>query len=239
MKKYIVIGNATEWCFYSWYEEIKNNRNLVFINDEVPALRNGLARFFCKFHYSQKMNKKINFPGKFIWYRSFARIMNIDFESDDEYILCVYDWSRLSRDFNFFKYLKKHCKNIKIAYLFSNIASISGAKMYGILTMLKANFDYVFAFDKMDAGKYGFSYFPLIYTGVNCQESCPCNVDLFYVGQAKDPARYDKLIEIFEQAQREKLKCDFNIVGVAEENGRFDAIGHETFDDGTGTRCAT
>ena len=223
--KYIVIGNAVEWCKASWYEEIKTNKNLYFLNETIPHLPNRFLRKICNVHYSQKLNKRFNFAGKRIWYKAFSKSLGIKFD-DEEYILLVYDWSRLSRDFNFFTYLRKKCKKLKIVYLFTNIAAISGAKMYGVLDELSGVFDKVFAFDPKDAERYGFDYFPLIYTGVNPQEKESCDTDLFYVGQAKDSERYRMLIDVFEKAQNEGLTCDFNIVGVPEEKQKYPELIH-------------
>lgn len=224
--KYIVIGNAVEWCKASWYEEIKTNKNLYFLNEITPYLPNRFLRKICNVHYSQKLNKRFNFPGKRIWYKAFSKSLGIEFDDKEEYVLIVYDWSRLSRDFNFFAYLKKKCRRLKIVYLFTNIAAISGARMYGVLDELTGVFDKVFAFDPKDAERYGFDYFPLIYTGVNPQEKKSCDTDLFYIGQAKDPARYQMLIDIFEKAQKEGLTCDFNIVGVPEEKQKYPELIH-------------
>lgn len=224
--KYIVIGNAAEWCKASWYEEIKTNKNLYFLNETTPHLPNRFLRKICNVHYSQKLNKRFNFPGKRIWYKAFSKSLGIEFDDEEEYVLIVYDWSRLSRDFNFFAYLKKKCRRLKIVYLFTNIAAISGARMYGVLDELTGVFDKVFAFDPKDAERYGFDYFPLIYTGVNPQEKKSCDTDLFYIGQAKDPARYQMLIDIFEKAQKEGLTCDFNIVGVPEEKQKYPELIH-------------
>ena len=224
--KYIVIGNAVEWCKASWYEEIKTNKNLYFLNETTPHLPYRFLRKICNVHYSQKLNKRFNFPGKRIWYKAFSKSLGIEFDGEEEYVLIVYDWSRLSRDFNFFAYLKKKCRRLKIVYLFTNIAAISGARMYGVLDELTGVFDRVFAFDPKDAERYGFGYFPLIYTGVNPQEKESCDTDLFYIGQAKDPARYQMLIDIFEKAQKEGLTCDFNIVGVPEEKQKYPELIH-------------
>lgn len=224
--KYIVIGNAVEWCKASWYEEIKTNKNLYFLNETIPHLPNRFLRKICNVHYSQKLNKRFNFPGKRIWYKAFSKSLGIEFDDEEKYVLIVYDWSRLSRDFNFFAYLKKKCRRLKIVYLFTNIAAISGARMYGVLDELTGVFDRVFAFDPKDAERYDFDYFPLIYTGVNPQEKESCDTDLFYIGQAKDPARYQMLIDIFEKAQKEGLTCDFNIVGVPEEKQKYPELIH-------------
>ncbi len=215
--KYIVIGNTAEWCEASWHEEINSNCDLLFYNSITPL--SGAAARLCEIHFSQKLNKRVNFPGKFIWYRMLAKGFGIDTDSKNNYVLIVYDWSRISRDFGFFNYLRRSIKNIKIVYLFTNIVSMSGASFYGITERLKDHFDIVFAFDRQDSERYGFEYFPLIYTGVRPEKKENINNDLFYVGQAKD--RYEQLISIYEHAKAEGLSCDFNIVGVPPDKQKY------------------
>lgn len=220
MVRYIVVGNTSEWCKASWEQEIKTNSEMVFCNDKVPYSGNAFIKRLCEAHYSQKLNKKRNFFGKSIWYRNMAQTLGIDFAGEN--ILIMYDWSRISRDFSFLEYLRKRCKKIKIVYLFTNVVRASGAQLYQMIDKLKKNYDAVFAFDKKDAKKYNFDYFPLIYTGMTTDEPQQYLSDLFYVGQAKD--RYEQLLYIFEKAQKEGLICNFNIVGVPEDKQRYAEI---------------
>ena len=100
--------------------------------------------------------------------------------------------------------------------MFTNVARISGASDHNLLDELTFTYDIVFAFDKLDSKKYGFNYNPLIYTAKlpETNESSIKDSDLFYIGLAKD--RLSVLLEIFEKAKKQGLKCDFNIVGVPD-----------------------
>lgn len=222
MKQYYVLGNGTEWCYYSWKGVLDKDNSIHFFNETVPFDGPGVLKFLCFTHYSQRFNAKRRLPFKKVWYKRILRGLNIDAENEN--YLIVYDRNRLLYDLGFFKFIRKKRPGIKVYYLFSNIVKYTGARNMGILESLNLYFDKVFAFDRTDAVKYHFSYFPLIYTrSVSMNNKVP-EYDLFYIGKAKD--RYDQLIRVFEKAQEERLKCDFNIVDVPKEKQLYCDIIH-------------
>lgn len=224
MKQYYILGNGTEWCYYSWKGVLDVDKSIHFFNDKVPFSGSRFLKLLCQVHYALRYNKKHRLPFKRIWFNRILAKLDID-ERKENYLI-VYDRSRLLFDLSFFEYIREKKPGIKIAYLFSNIVKYTGANDWGILDKLKANFDKVFAFDKTDADKYGFSYSPLIYTKCVPMDNKNPVFDLFYVGKAKD--RFNQLIKVFEKAQAEGLKCDFNIVGVPKEEQLYsDAIHYD------------
>ena len=222
MKQYYVLGNGSEWCYYSWKGALDSDSSIHFFNEAIPFKGSKFHKFLCLAHYSQGLNNKMRLPFKKVWYERILRRLNID--PKNENFLIVYDRNRLLFDLNFFEFLRRKLPGIKIYYLFSNIVKYTGAIKMGILHDLNKHFDKVFAFDKTDAEKYSFSYFPLIYTkSVPMGNSAP-EYDLFYIGKAKD--RYEQLIRVFEKAQEEGLKCDFNIVEVPKEKQIYEDLIH-------------
>lgn len=219
MKKYIILGNTSEWCYYSWKNTIEKDKSISFYNDKVPITGSNIIQRISQLHYSMKYNtKERKIPYKSIWNNHIINYLNID--TNHEYYIIVYDWNRLTQNLDFFDTLKRIYPNIKLIYLFSNIVKITGAIYYGILDRLKDTFDLVFAFDKLDANKYSFSYFPLIYTALD--EFTNRNIikyDLFYIGQAKD--RLSQILELYEKATAEGLKCNFHIVGVQNKAMKY------------------
>lgn len=222
MKRYYVLGNGTEWCYYSWKGVLDADNSIRFFNSGVPFYGPRILRILCQAHYALRFNVKYRLPLKRIWFNRILKKLDID-ELSDNYMI-VYDRNRLLFDLSFFKYVRKRKPGIKIVYLFSNIVEYTGAKDWGILKDLNAYFDKVFAFDKIDAEKHGFSYSPLIYTRCVSMDNEKPFYDLFYIGKAKD--RYRQLIAVFEKANAEGLKCDFNIVGVPKEEQLYGDIIH-------------
>lgn len=222
MKQYYVLGNGTEWCYYSWKGVLDIDKSIHFFNDGIPFFGPRFLRVLCQAHYALRFNVKRRLPFKRIWYSRILKGLGID--GSMENFLIIYDRNRLLFDLGFFSYVRKKTPGIKIIYLFSNIVKYTGANDWGILGELNKVFDKVFAFDKTDAERYGFSYFPLIYTRCRPMDNENPYFDLFYIGKAKD--RYRQLIDVFEKAQAEGLKCDFNIVGVPKEEQLYGQIIH-------------
>lgn len=218
MKQYYILGNGDEWCYYSWKGILSTDNTIHFSNDAVPYKGAKLLRKLVHGLYSIRLNKSFKIPFKRIFYKQIAK--GIGLKKNDENCLIVYDRHRLTFDVDFFKFLRQKYNNLIIIYLFSNIEKKSGARAYGITKNLSTIFDIVFAFDKTDAQKFNFEYSPLIYTrNDEYINNKSCNIDLFYIGQAKD--RLPQLLSIFEQATRQGLNCDFNITGVNEKDKKF------------------
>lgn len=221
--KYIVVGNTAQWCLESWQQEIAINKELVFINDAVPCAHNPVLTKLCRVHNSFKFIKRKLNKGTSVWHTNYIKRMGLsDVSADERIIVLIYDWSRISVDFGFLRSLRKKFSQIAICYMFTNIADKSGANYFGIIDKLKDNYDVVFAFDRLDAQTYGFSYSPLIYGRNDTNLHMKAEVDLFYVGQAKN--RLDDLYSIYTSATQEGLTCEFHIVGV-EEQEKMEADG--------------
>lgn len=218
MVKYIVLSNEQQWCTNCWKAAVDNDR-VRFIESQLPFDKSSKLYNIAFRHIRFKSRSAVLLPFVSIWHRSFDEYLKID--NNVKTVLIVYDWNSLTKDLGFFTYLKRRHKNLSIVYMFSNIVAISGAKYYKIVEKLNNVFDVVYAFDREDAKKYNFEYSPLIYT-TDVQMppiSEAVENDLFYLGMAKD--RYDALIELFEKATAEGLKCDFTIVGVPEEKRKY------------------
>lgn len=213
MRKYIVLGNGTGWCYNSWKSSI-NELGITFINEILPYKGNKLLSFLCFVHYRIRSKFLRILPFTCIWYKYFERRFGLD--KNIENIIIIYDWNFLTRDFAFLNYLRREYHNIKIVYLYSNIVKASGSEVYHITNDLLKHYDHVFAFDKLDSEKYGFEYSPLIYTTNEAKRVSEYKYDLFYIGKAKD--RYRQLIEIYEKAKECGLTTNFNIVGVPEND---------------------
>lgn len=221
MVKYIVLSNEQQWCTNCWKAAVDNDR-VRFIESQLPFDKSSKLYNIAFRHIRFKSRSAVLLPFVSIWHRSFDEYLKID--NNVKTVLIVYDWNSLTKDLGFFTYLKRRHKNLSIVYMFSNIVAISGAKYYKIIEKLNNVFDVVYAFDREDVKKYNFEYSPLIYT-TDVQMppiSEAMENDLFYLGMAKD--RYDALIELFEKATAEGLKCDFTIVGVPEEKRKHQDV---------------
>lgn len=219
MVKYIVQTNGTQWCYNCW-KSVADGNKIRFLEKAMPYTGNSLMYWLCYTHYRFRSPVLRLLPFTSIWYNKFKKTFNID--KDVDTVLIIYDWCFLTKDFKFLKKIRKDYPRLHIVYLFSNIVMVTGARLYRILDKLNDNFDMVFAFDKEDAKQYHFDHNPLIYTPPTKLPlySDKLEFDLFYLGQAKD--RYEQLMEIFEKARKERLKCNFTIVGVPKEKRLYE-----------------
>lgn len=214
--KCVILSGGTDWCYYSWRGYLKSHPEIKFVRDGIPVRNNKILKWVWAKLFSPRRNAGFRFFKKF-WYYSI--LDNLGLRENDRLIFITYDWNMLTTDLDFYKWLKKKSPKVVLVYMFTNIMKYTGSTKYGILHQLKGTFDYVFAFDKEDAVKYGFLYSPLVYTSNDDVLAAKHNTDLFYVGRAKD--RLPQLLAIFEQAQAEGLVCDFNIVDVPQEAQKY------------------
>ena len=215
--EYIILNAEHEWNYFSW-KNVLSNQNIHFINK--------LYSRFLKKLWSYRWLRKSLFCQIF-WLPYIKYVLKI---KEVPTVLIVYDWGDLTLSPYCIGQLKKCHPQLKVIYIFTNIVNISGAKTFHLLNSLKDSYDQIFAFDPVDAKKYGFNYAKLIYTAsFPCSHKAP-ELDIFYVGQAKD--RYDKLLEIYRRAKKVGLKCKFFIVGVpAEKQYKADDIFYDQYLD--------
>ncbi|MBE6059380.1 MAG: hypothetical protein E7215_04305 [Clostridium sulfidigenes] len=215
----IILGNGTEWCSCS-LNKLTSREKVRFFNERLP-LKNRYILQIARLHYSYKLEKYIEIPGKTIWYKKFCKDLGLD--ANKHQILMIYDRNILGGEKSFIHYLRKHFPTIKLVYVFTNIVKYTGAKERDYVEKLNGWYDVVFAFDQLDAKKYGFNYSPLIYDSFEGSSDAENKQDLvFYVGQAKD--RLKDLIKSFERLNEINIKTDFNIVKVTEPEMKYSDI---------------
>lgn len=208
-RKIVIIGNGQEWCLYSINDLVKQNGKLI--NKPYP-INGKISHFFVHLHFSSKINKKIKLPLKRLWFSSFAK--NISSNRTDPLLLIFYDWNSISNNAGFLYFLRKYFQDVKLVYMFTNVARISGANKNGFLNRLNDYYDIVYAFDPLDAEKYGFKYQPLLYSK-NTLENVVPGKSVFYVGNAKD--RLSSLHKVYDRLKKLEEKTVFYITGVPED----------------------
>lgn len=216
--KYIIIGQGQEWCYYSW-KSVSNDDKIVFYKSAEDRIGGSLLGKICIKHLQYRNNKGNPLPFRRIWYKRIVSSLHIDTQTK---FIVFYDWGVLARDINFIHYIKLIRPDIKLIYLFSNIVEVSGARKYNTLNQLWDFFDQVYAFEKGDAKKYGFDYTPLIYDRVVEYREVENDIDVFYVGNAKD--RINTLHAIYAKCMEAGLHCVFYINGVSKENQLYSNI---------------
>lgn len=220
-KKLFILGNGVDWCEKS-LQGMVHHENVYLINKKIPV--NGKIKTkIAKIYFSYKINSKFKLPFKAFWYRDIKKFIKENTSNDDELCILVYDHNVFGGENTFLRYLKKHFKNIKLAYIFTNIVNYTAAKEKRYLAKLNDWYDIVFAFDKKDAEKYNFEYSPLIYdvdNSYNKSDTESKNNLVFYVGQAKD--RLELLLKSYEKLKELGVMCDFHIANVFDDEKKYD-----------------
>lgn len=112
--------------------------------------------------------------------------------------------------------LKKKEPNVKlILYIVNPMAGFSVAEYSKIIEKM----DIVYSINKEDCEKYGFFYYPLVYSkvDVDMQKTDRENTltsDLYYLGSGAD--RTDILKQIYRKCEAEGLRTDFHVLGREE-----------------------
>lgn len=211
-KKLIILGNGVDWCEKS-LQGISKFDNIYLINKKIPVdgnLKGKIAKIF----FSHKLNSKFKIPFKSFWYRDIKKYIINHIDVNDELCILIYDHNVFGGEITFFNYLKKEFRNIKLAYIFTNIVDISYASSNNFVEKLNKYYDVVYAFDPDDAIKYNFKYSPLIYS-TNYMNGLQKKNQVFYVGKAKD--RLDMLIKIFERLMELGIETKYYIFDVPLE----------------------
>lgn len=208
-RKIVILGNKQEWCKYSLSDFAKYDARLI--NSIFPGKKTVFHKLI-RLHYSEKMNRIVNLPLKRIWYKIFCD--DILPNTERPLLLIIYDWNKLGNDEGFLSYVKHRYKDVKMVYMFTNIAKISGAMKNSFIGKLKEFYDVIYAFDEEDSRRYGFRYSPLLYSLNHVNKEPPIN-QVFYVGNAKD--RLPTLFAVYDRLRELGETCNFHIVGVPEE----------------------
>lgn len=103
-------------------------------------------------------------------------------------------------------------------------------------------FDFVFTYDRDDADKYGFRYYPSFLSYIEETGDEGYSSDVFFVGRAKN--RLPAITEAFEALTNAGLDCRFHIVGAKGEQHRAGGLSYgepisykETLAYIKGTKC--
>lgn len=209
MKYKYVIGGSSEDYYVASYNDIINMEGVEY-HEKMVSSTNPLVDFLYRKHFSPKINSIINLPGKAFWNRF---ILRHKFDKNDSICFILFSYYTSGIELGLFDYWRKEYPNSKIVLFFQDLVKTN---KYKHPERLKDIFDLVLSFDHADCEKYGFTYYPLVYSkfDVDDDASIP-ESDIYFVGKAKN--RLNDIIGIYELCVSAGLVCDFNIVGVPEQ----------------------
>ncbi len=165
-----------------------------------------------RFHNAWPLNKNVEMPFKWIWYRGILDWSCLD--KDEKVMFVFYESFHLSYSKKFLAYLHKKYKHSQFSFVFHNPADEYNLSK---LKTVREYYDVVLTFYESDAKKYGFlkpEYFPYRLPVDETIQGEQC--DVFFIGS--DKGRLPKLLDIYERITQSGFKCKFFIVGVDPKN---------------------
>ena len=204
-KKYIVMLDDVGY-FKNILEAIRQSSADCIFSKSLSKLQTKLFRV----HNMWKLNSKIEMPFKKYWFNKCLDESRID--DNEECVFLFFESYYLSYSKKYLTYIKNKYKRAKIAFIWLNPIDQYLEKKY---CAIKCFYDYAITFDKSDANKYGFSYYPGTLFWIP-EMKTRNEYDLFFVGA--DKGRHNQLLNIYNHAKKNNLNCLFYITGVKPED---------------------
>lgn len=209
MKYKYVIGGSPDDYYLASYADVFEKEQVVYRKTEMDGNSKLLVWLHDK-HFGKRVNSVINVPGKALWNNLY--FPNSYSKNDKICFLLFARYTKLIK-YGLIQNLRARFPKCKIVCFYQDLARTMGD--INPQTVYEY-FDLVLSFDHEDCEKYGFIYYPLVYSKLKV-ESDPAiqESELYFVGKVKN--RFNDIIAIFEKCQTSGIKCDFHIVGVPKE----------------------
>lgn len=120
-----------------------------------------------------------------------------------------------------FREIKRRYPSAKIVIYFEDLYDTGIGKLD--YTMLDRYADLVVTYDRDDARKHGFLYYPTFLSKLDCGVET-CESDVTFCGAAK--ARYGKIIDVMRLLESKGLKCDFMVSRLLPGQQKVEGIGY-------------
>lgn len=191
------------------WSDLKKMSNVQMLDDV-----NMKAFFYPLFHvhFSFKVNKYIDLPFKSIW-KDIYPLSHIEFSSKESYTIIFTDVSLCNYNYEYLSKMKKRHNLRFVLMIVNSMNRMKHAIKKELMVM-----DDIYTFDKKEAIKYHFKYYPAIYSRQDIKEITTTNLErekAFFVGVSK--GRLKKLVEIYDKLTDIGIECEFYISGVKNE----------------------
>lgn len=215
MEYKFVVGGAENDYYEAAYADVKRDSEAVYVDTLIP-FKSGLINFVYNHHFGVRISRIVNLPGKSLWNRFYLKN---DFSRDDKVCFVLFTRYLPLVRYGLLKYLRKHYPKCKIVLFYQDLA----AKVKGMdPNRVSDCFDLVLSFDQDDCKRYGWQYYPLVYSKIDVPENSGIpRSDVYFVGKAKD--RLADILSAYEQLRDHGYVCDFHIVGVKPSERRFES----------------
>ncbi len=214
-KNYVFFWSDADYYTYA-FKDILSLENVRFFRKMYHG-GNIFVSQIHKFHQSSKINKIVKLPFRKQWRYFYFKD---DFQTKKPIVFIFHGYYYWLRAIDYFSFLRRQypgciCVLILMDTVDSYLKYFKG-KYYGDFEVdyIKKQFDYVLTYNKIDAEKYYFTYYPGIYSKLDWIKKGSEDTDILFVGRAKD--RLEKIHNIYNLLIHCGFKCDFYVVDVPD-----------------------
>lgn len=201
--QYILIGPGSDYGNIMWRDIGLLDKAIFY---EKPLRSNiKILNFLHHLHFSFTINGKVQLPLQFIWKHEYS-LENITFKKEKRYCVIYTDVSACRTDITYLSSLHKR-KNVTMVLVLVNTM----LRREAVIRNRLQYFDLIYSFDKRDADKYGFKFYPTFYSKT-CLPLVEEKTDAFFVGVSK--GRTERLNDIYKYISKNGGKATFFVSGV-------------------------
>jgi len=214
MNRYIIFSDKSD-LYRVTYSDVISMENVRYL-DDLLDVESGFLKALYRIHINPRINDIIHLPLRNIWNRFQYNEKPIE---GDTYYFIFFTSKILFLNYDYFDYIKTKY-NGKIICVFQDLI---GQRRIDV-SLLKKKCDLLISFDYSDVEKYGFVYYPLTYSHIKKSEKIEVLYDVYFVGKAKN--RLQDILDTYTALNDNGLKCDFYIIGVPQEDRKFEESIH-------------
>ncbi len=200
------------------FADLQGAENVSFLSKNYCGFSTRwLGKYFSYCHQWKKIDTKE--PRFAHFWNHFYELNTIKFDKKDKHYVIFLD-SALTVCYSetFFEDFKRKNPHVKlIMYLVDQMDRWYSARIRRMLPY----FDWIYAINHLDCQKYGFTYYPLVYSNYPLKhiQTFERPSDIYFMGNNSD--RNEFLQQLYCKFDEEGIVCDFNIVGVPEEKQKY------------------
>lgn len=213
MNRFYFVGYYGESVKRQHLMDLVDDEDVILISDNIDSskLNKVSSKLFYYYHQWDKIKERD--PIGISFFNKMYSLSQYEFNSEDIHYIIFWD-SAISEYYSeaFFKKIKKN-KNVRlIFYIYDQMNRWYSPR---IARMAKYA-DLVLCTILEDCKKYGYQYYPLVYSSYPLNDVGVAKTsDIYFMGNNSD--RDETLHEIYKYLTLQGVNCDFNIVGVSEE----------------------
>lgn len=225
MKKILIIAHKHS-KHYGLFDDLQTSERALIRYSVLRSINNVFLKYLRHIHFSQKINRIIDLPYKYLWYdyhdvpsliSEIQSIMVIDLALEDPYLLDV------------LKKCRKKMPKVKISLFYLNAIGSNETENRKDFTKAIKNantfvFDEKYTFDTGDSKTFGMRYLGFnYYSKHNIKNNYNLQYDIYYIGRSTLD-RNDLFYAVYNMLTSKNCNFDFHIKPSKTETVRLPKV---------------